>query len=86
LSTKWFALTRDDREALLASVDWRNELIHEYETHASNEIFYAALKPIPRGLSPLRGRRLSGHRALAARWSARWRLSEAKNDLDRDRR
>ena len=38
------ALSRDDREALFASVDWRNELIHEYEPHASNEVFYASLK------------------------------------------
>ena len=30
-------LSRHDREALLASVDWRNELIHEYEPEASNE-------------------------------------------------
>jgi uncharacterized protein YutE (UPF0331/DUF86 family) len=26
-----YALSRADRDALLASVDWRNELIHEYE-------------------------------------------------------
>ena len=38
------ALSRDDREALFASVDWRNELIHEYEPRASNEVFYASLK------------------------------------------
>ena len=38
------ALSRSDREALLASVDWRNELIHEYEPDASNDVFYATLK------------------------------------------
>jgi uncharacterized protein YutE (UPF0331/DUF86 family) len=38
------ALSRADRDALLASVDWRNELIHEYEPEASNEVFYATLK------------------------------------------
>src|SRR5579863_6023178 len=38
------ALSRTDRDALLASVDWRNELIHEYEPEASNEVFYATLK------------------------------------------
>jgi uncharacterized protein YutE (UPF0331/DUF86 family) len=37
-------LSRADRDALLASVDWRNELIHEYEPEASNETFYATLK------------------------------------------
>jgi uncharacterized protein YutE (UPF0331/DUF86 family) len=37
-------LSRADREALLASVDWRNELIHEYEPEGSNEVFYATLK------------------------------------------
>jgi uncharacterized protein YutE (UPF0331/DUF86 family) len=37
-------LATADREALLASVDWRNELIHEYEPEASNEVFYATLK------------------------------------------
>jgi uncharacterized protein YutE (UPF0331/DUF86 family) len=29
-------LSRADREALLASVEWRNELIHEYEPEASH--------------------------------------------------
>jgi len=38
------ALSHADRDALLASVDWRNELIHEYEPEASHEVFYAALK------------------------------------------
>ncbi len=38
------ALSLVDRDALLASVDWRNELIHEYEPEASNETFYAILK------------------------------------------
>jgi uncharacterized protein YutE (UPF0331/DUF86 family) len=38
------ALSRTDREALLSSVDWRNELIHEYEPEASHEVFYATLK------------------------------------------
>jgi uncharacterized protein YutE (UPF0331/DUF86 family) len=38
------ALSRADRDALLASVDWRNELIHEYEPEASNDVFYATLK------------------------------------------
>ena len=37
-------LSRADRDALLASVDWRNELIHEYEPEASNDVFYATLK------------------------------------------
>ena len=37
-------LARADREALFASVDWRNELIHEYEPEASHEVFYATLK------------------------------------------
>lgn len=36
-------LSRADRDALLASVDWRNELIHEYEPEASHEVFYATL-------------------------------------------
>jgi len=37
-------LSRADREALLASVEWRNELIHEYEPEGSHEAFYAILK------------------------------------------
>jgi uncharacterized protein YutE (UPF0331/DUF86 family) len=37
-------LSRTDREALLASVDWRNEPIHEYEPEGSHEVFYATLK------------------------------------------
>ena len=38
------ALTGTDRAALLASVAWRNDLIHEYEPEESNETFYAKLK------------------------------------------
>ena len=38
------SLSAADREALLASVDWRNELIHEYEPAESDEGFYAKLK------------------------------------------
>jgi uncharacterized protein YutE (UPF0331/DUF86 family) len=38
------ALSLADREALLASVDWRNELIYEYSPEASNHVFYATLK------------------------------------------
>lgn len=38
------ALSRADRDALLASVDWRNELIHEYEPEGNDEVFYATLK------------------------------------------
>jgi uncharacterized protein YutE (UPF0331/DUF86 family) len=38
------ALSRTDRDALLASVDWRNELIHEYEPEGSDDVFYATLK------------------------------------------
>ena len=38
------ALSRIDRDALLGSVDWRNELIHEYEPGASHEVFYATFK------------------------------------------
>lgn len=37
------ALTPETRAALLASVDWRNELIHEYEPTESSETFYAKL-------------------------------------------
>ena len=37
-------LTASDRSALLDSVDWRNNLIHEYEPAESNETFYARLK------------------------------------------
>jgi uncharacterized protein YutE (UPF0331/DUF86 family) len=33
-----------DRMALFASVDWRNDLIHEYEPAESNDVFYARLK------------------------------------------
>jgi uncharacterized protein YutE (UPF0331/DUF86 family) len=32
------------RAALLSSVDWRNNLVHEYEPGESNEIFYEKLK------------------------------------------
>lgn len=37
-------LTARDREALLASVEWRNDLIHEYEPAGSHEAFYEKLK------------------------------------------
>ncbi len=37
-------LSDADRAALLASVDWRNELIHEYEPSESNDAFYEKLK------------------------------------------
>ena len=37
-------LTGTDRAALLASVDWRNDLIHEYDPEESNETFYVMLK------------------------------------------
>ena len=37
-------LSEDDRVALLASVDWRNNLIHEYEPKESNDVFYQKLK------------------------------------------
>jgi uncharacterized protein YutE (UPF0331/DUF86 family) len=37
-------LSLEARAALLASVDWRNELIHEYEPAESHETFYAKLK------------------------------------------
>jgi uncharacterized protein YutE (UPF0331/DUF86 family) len=37
-------LSEADRAALLASVDWRNDLIHEYEPEESNEAFYGKLK------------------------------------------
>jgi uncharacterized protein YutE (UPF0331/DUF86 family) len=33
-----------DRAALFASVDWRNDLIHEYEPAESNDVFFARLK------------------------------------------
>lgn len=33
-----------DRNALLASVDWRNELIHEYAPAESHAVFHAKLK------------------------------------------
>lgn len=38
------ALSDPDRTALLGSVDWRNDLIHEYEPKESNEVFYVKLK------------------------------------------
>lgn len=38
------SLSAVDRASLLASVDWRNDLIHEYEPSESNDIFYAKLK------------------------------------------
>jgi uncharacterized protein YutE (UPF0331/DUF86 family) len=38
------ALSDADRAALLASVDWRNSLIHEYEPEGSSGVFYAKLK------------------------------------------
>jgi len=38
------ALSEADRFALLASVDWRNDLIHEYEPEESDEVFYGKLK------------------------------------------
>lgn len=38
------ALSSQTRAALLASVDWRNELIHDYEPAESHETFYAKLK------------------------------------------
>ncbi len=37
-------LSDPDRAALLASVDWRNELIHEYEPAESHLVFYGKLK------------------------------------------
>jgi uncharacterized protein YutE (UPF0331/DUF86 family) len=37
-------LSEQDRAALLASVDWRNDLIHEYEPAESHELFYTKLK------------------------------------------
>jgi uncharacterized protein YutE (UPF0331/DUF86 family) len=42
------ALPAADREALLTSVDWRNELIHEYEPSENNDAFYAKLKDFTR--------------------------------------
>lgn len=33
-----------DRSALLASVDWRNSLIHEYEPEENSETFYRKLE------------------------------------------
>lgn len=38
------ALSSTDQAALFASVDWRNDLIHEYEPAESHEAFYAKLK------------------------------------------
>ena len=38
------AISPADRAALLASVDRRNDLIHEYEPAESHEAFYAKLK------------------------------------------
>ena len=38
------ALTENERAALLASVDWRNDLIHEYEPEESDEVFFGKLK------------------------------------------
>jgi uncharacterized protein YutE (UPF0331/DUF86 family) len=38
------ALAEGDRDSLLASVGWRNNLIHEYEPEESNETFYLKLK------------------------------------------
>jgi uncharacterized protein YutE (UPF0331/DUF86 family) len=37
-------LSVEDRAALFASVDWRNDLIHEYEPAESNDVFYTRLK------------------------------------------
>lgn len=37
-------LSEADRNLLLASVDWRNNLIHEYEPAESSDVFYAKLK------------------------------------------
>jgi uncharacterized protein YutE (UPF0331/DUF86 family) len=37
-------LSATDRDELLASVDWRNDLIHEYEPEQSSETFYRVLK------------------------------------------
>jgi uncharacterized protein YutE (UPF0331/DUF86 family) len=37
-------LSQADRAALLASVEWRNDLIHECEPEESNEAFYVKLK------------------------------------------
>ncbi|HTR35802.1 MAG TPA: HepT-like ribonuclease domain-containing protein [Bryobacteraceae bacterium] len=56
------ALSRTDREALLASVDWRNELIHEYEPEGSNDVFYATLKA---SLAAYRHYAQTIHRAVA---------------------
>src|ERR1700733_12237618 len=36
--------TDANRNALLASVEWRNNLIHEYEPAESDEAFYAKLQ------------------------------------------
>ena len=38
------ALSAIDRASLFASVDWRNDLIHEYEPTESNDEFYKMLK------------------------------------------
>ena len=38
------ALSVTDRAALYASVEWRNDLIHEYEPAESHDEFYARLK------------------------------------------
>jgi uncharacterized protein YutE (UPF0331/DUF86 family) len=37
-------ITSSDRDALVASVDWRNDLIHEYEPAESHVRFYQKLK------------------------------------------
>jgi uncharacterized protein YutE (UPF0331/DUF86 family) len=37
-------LSENDRGALLASVDWRNDLIHEYEPAESHQVFYDRLR------------------------------------------
>lgn len=37
-------VSAEDRVALFASVDWRNDLIHEYEPAASNDVFYTKLQ------------------------------------------
>jgi hypothetical protein len=55
-------LSRTDREALLAGVDWRNELIHEYEPEGSHEVFYVTLKE---SLAPYRHYAQAIHHAVA---------------------
>jgi len=38
------AFSESDRAALVLSVEWRNNLIHEYEPAENNETFYRKLK------------------------------------------